>query len=263
VDDRRFDALARGMAAPRTRRDAIRGIGKAIAVAVGVGGPVVTSFLSQPSNAATCRAGGTTCTLDAICCSGDCGEPDARGRRRCTCETGKTSCGDQCCERGQMCHNGTCLKPSPTPGSTSTPTAMSSKTPTATMTSEPQETPTNTPTNTATSTSTPGGECEEDDDCGHAEICSQGTCVDPCAGACGDCGCITTIEKTTICMDTANTFYGCTACTESDQCGSGICWASLHGGGGVTIAENNPDCLGSLGEGFIGLCITSHSSCIN
>jgi hypothetical protein len=73
----------------------------AIAAAIGLGG-------FSGTDAAACREGGVSCTGDAQCCSGECGEPSRRGRRTCTCPGERVMCGLRCCDEGLDCVNGEC-----------------------------------------------------------------------------------------------------------------------------------------------------------
>jgi hypothetical protein len=152
VDGSRFDRLAKDLAGQPSRRSVLKGLGKAALAAVGIGGPLGTIVWSRAGDAAGCRNGGVTCTADAQCCSGECGEPDSRGRRRCGCDEPELACGTFCCQPGELCLNDACQHPTSTP--TATPTDTPTNTPTNTPTDTPTNTPTNTPTDTATSTTT-------------------------------------------------------------------------------------------------------------
>lgn len=138
MDNRNFDDLAKELAAARSRRDALKKLGRTLAIAVGIGGPVGGILWSSTGDASSvCRPGGRTCREHANCCTGTCLPRDETGRRRCLCEPGTTPCGDECCARGEACIAGHCQ--TPTPVGTATNTATPTNTPT------PTPTPTNTP----------------------------------------------------------------------------------------------------------------------
>jgi hypothetical protein len=74
MDPTRFDALARSVGSSTSRRRLLAGL---------AGGAL--GLIGMRSTAArTCSAPGTICREHATCCTGECGEPDRRGRRRCT-----------------------------------------------------------------------------------------------------------------------------------------------------------------------------------
>jgi hypothetical protein len=154
VDGSQFDTLAKRLASSCSRRDTLKGLGKAMAVALGIAGPIGLIARSDSSDARTCSAGGVVCREDATCCSTDCLAPDRYGRRRCACERDQTTCGIQCCTAPDICRNGSCRNPTPTATNTPTPTATPTDTPTATPTTTPTNTPTDTPTSTPTNTPT-------------------------------------------------------------------------------------------------------------
>jgi hypothetical protein len=148
MDDRNFDSIAKNLASARSRRDTIKGIGKAMALALGFAGPVGTIAWTRTGDARTCSEGGAICREDANCCSETCLPPDTNRRRRCSCEIGQTTCGAVCCDAGADCVNGRCR--SNTATSTTTPTQTATATDTATAT---PITPSATATDTATATS--------------------------------------------------------------------------------------------------------------
>ena len=150
MDDRRFDDLAKTLAAVRSRRGILRALGLVLgggAVAtIGLGGGDGSATVAPPTPTFPpgCRPGGSICRKAGECCSGAC-TPDATGRGRCGCEANTTPCGVACCTPGQLCVNGVCRQP--------TATATATNTPTSTPTNTPTNTPTSTPTNTPVPTS--------------------------------------------------------------------------------------------------------------
>jgi hypothetical protein len=90
MDGRRFDELARGMAAP-SRRGVLRGAGVAA-----VGG--VLARLGLREAAAACKRYGRPCSSGAQCCSGTCTGGICRcGAGQVTCQAaGGTTCVDAC-----------------------------------------------------------------------------------------------------------------------------------------------------------------------
>jgi hypothetical protein len=153
MDGSRFDNLARQVADGSSRRSFLKGLGRAAIAAVGIGGPVGAIVFANDGDAASCREGGVSCTRDAQCCAGSCGEEDARGRRRCACADPEVACGHTCCQSGDRCLDGVCERATPTSTPTTTPT------PTNTPTSTPTNTPTNTPTSTPVPACGEGGPC--------------------------------------------------------------------------------------------------------
>jgi hypothetical protein len=106
MDDSRFDALARSLVAPGSRRRLLAGLAAGALGVIGVG----------PAGARTCSRNGLVCREHASCCSGYCGPKDAIGRRRCAappCTPGGGPCNlfnpGACCS--QVCVNGA---PTPT-----------------------------------------------------------------------------------------------------------------------------------------------------
>ena len=93
MDGSQFDSLSKRLAVPRTRRQTLLGIGKAMVIAAGIGGPIGAIVASKPrADARSCSAGGSICRGDATCCSGTC-QTASDGRGRCACEDGTTTCG--------------------------------------------------------------------------------------------------------------------------------------------------------------------------
>jgi hypothetical protein len=88
VDQTRFDAFTRTLATTETRRRVLGGLTAGAMALVG----------KRAAEAATCRETGVTCTRDAQCCDGFCGERDGRGRRRCACPPNTIPCPDGCCQ---------------------------------------------------------------------------------------------------------------------------------------------------------------------
>lgn len=95
MDDRSFDALAKAVSAPGSRRRLIAGL---LSGAMGLAG-------RRPAAAAVCRTFGQTCRENANCCSRVCGPRDATGRRRCGCGSADE------CPSGQTCALGACCTP--------------------------------------------------------------------------------------------------------------------------------------------------------
>ncbi|MEA2598662.1 MAG: hypothetical protein QOF01_5131 [Thermomicrobiales bacterium] len=75
MDDSRFDQMTKDMAS--SRRKLLRGL-----AGVAGGSLLVAKGLGE-ADAAACRRNGQVCREHANCCSGQCGKPDATGRRRC------------------------------------------------------------------------------------------------------------------------------------------------------------------------------------
>jgi hypothetical protein len=98
VEGNRFDDLVKAYASHPTRRGLLRRlIGAATALAAG-------SAVVASTEAASCRAAGTSCAENAQCCSGTCGPKDQRGRRVCVCPSGGRDCGGACCPNGVACN---------------------------------------------------------------------------------------------------------------------------------------------------------------
>jgi hypothetical protein len=89
MDPQRFDAMARMLATPGTRRRFLAGL----AAAVGLVG-------LHPAEAATCRSGGRVCSKDAHCCSSVCHPKDATNRRICAKHLGEKSSNPAECASG-------------------------------------------------------------------------------------------------------------------------------------------------------------------
>jgi hypothetical protein len=204
VDDSRFDDLARNLASS-SRRSLLKRAGKAVALTLGVGGPVGAAIWSREGDAAACRSAAQSCQSDANCCSGICGNPDWRGRRFCECPPNTFGCERECCSPGFVCSQGTCVSPT------------ASRTPT----NAPTNTPTSTPTATATTAPCPAGYDYINGAC--FKICNDFNSNYPgCSGLSGN-------------MDGSGN-YLCTGpvtqygCTSNAQCPSGsACW--LHDAG--------------------------------
>lgn len=95
----RFDELTRQMAAPRSRRGALKIFG------ADVGGATVATFLKPSRADAACPPGETQC--GTACCNGTCTDPNTS----CCCAPGTTPCGSTCCQKGIACadaRSGTC-----------------------------------------------------------------------------------------------------------------------------------------------------------
>lgn len=91
MDDRRFDAITRTLAATRPRRVTLRVLA---ASALGFG----LSRLGLAEVAAGCKHLGQHCDQDKDCCNGlNCKQ------KKCACKRGKVACGNTCCARGQQC----------------------------------------------------------------------------------------------------------------------------------------------------------------
>lgn len=107
MDDRRFDRIARTVAAVMTtRRSLTSGLaGGAITSALGLGG--------APAQAAKCVAPGKRCKTKRgkrSCCGG----AKCKGTK-CKCPPGRPPCGQKCCARGQRCQKRRCVPKSNTP----------------------------------------------------------------------------------------------------------------------------------------------------
>ena len=121
MDGQRFDALSRLLAAPTTRRSALK-----IALGLLAGGGALAG--RGVASADSCEEGGDRCTLDSQCCTGVCNTDPALPlavRNRCACEAGRTACRDDCaildldrehcgacnvrCARGKVCCMGACV----------------------------------------------------------------------------------------------------------------------------------------------------------
>jgi hypothetical protein len=155
MDDHRFDTLAKSLAQRRSRREIVRGFGKSLAIALGIGGTVGTIAWSD-AGARSCSAGGVGCRNDGSCCSGVCLDTGSARRRQCACETGTTTCGNRCCSDTEICVDGRCRQSTQTP--TDVPTASNTPLVSSTATNTATNSPivsTNTPTNTPTRTTTP------------------------------------------------------------------------------------------------------------
>jgi hypothetical protein len=94
MDGSRFDAIARAVAMPGSRR---RLLGSLAAGALGLVG------LGKADAAAGCRMPGDLCRENANCCSNLCGK-DATGRRVCQCQSPTD------CPAPDQCHTATCVK---------------------------------------------------------------------------------------------------------------------------------------------------------
>src|SRR5690606_31859112 len=94
-----FDILTKTLAASPSRRSLLKGLG----LALGIG-----ALRLGESEAATCRASGQTCSSGTQCCTGQCGDPDRRGRRVCACPPNTLTCGHECCGERHICAGNTC-----------------------------------------------------------------------------------------------------------------------------------------------------------
>jgi hypothetical protein len=154
VDGNRFDALARALAAPGTRRRLLAGLAAAALGAVGRRG----------AEAVACRMPGELCREHADCCSRLCSPKDAIGRR-CACR----AVGD--CPTAAVCHAvactaGACVASVLLDGTACTAFGGAAGTcrggrcavPTTTTTTT-TSTSTSTTTGTTTSTTTPSPTC--------------------------------------------------------------------------------------------------------
>jgi hypothetical protein len=94
VDAPRFDAFARSLVSPASRRRLIGGLAAGALGLFGRGG----------AQARICSAPGTICREHANCCSGLCGPKDRTGRRRCTaCQSA-----GECPQPAELCEVATC-----------------------------------------------------------------------------------------------------------------------------------------------------------
>ncbi len=208
MDDRRFDALTKRLAARVSRRGAIKGLlglGSAAAVVSVLGETAPTEAQRRPTpttrpqecpgnqvpcgNACCCPSGSTACGSDccpngqAACCDGACcygtcfdeGICCAPGQRACNgaCIPTRMCCADSECVEGR-CVNGSCLPYTPT--SAPTNTTIPTDTPAPSQTSVPTQTSvpaTSTPTPTRTVQPTLTPMCQVDNDCG-PRTCGDG-----------------------------------------------------------------------------------------
>lgn len=98
MDGARFDALAKTLAATRSRRSVVRGL------AAGIAGGLLAATGQHQAGAHVCRPAGATCLKDAQCCSGDCGLVTHRCR-----VTSAAHCGSSSeCIYPAVCCNGLC-----------------------------------------------------------------------------------------------------------------------------------------------------------
>lgn len=115
MDNMRFDALARSLGAGRSRREVIRGIGGAVAGAIGLsvlgeagvsarGNSACAQYCADVFGADTPEAG--ACTREAAHGAGPCFEcgPAAPAGSR-------TICGQTCCGPDEICRGGTTCAP--------------------------------------------------------------------------------------------------------------------------------------------------------
>lgn len=115
MDGPQFDQLVRDLAEAQPRRRILKRVIGGAALALGIGVPGAQLMTSPSGEAAVCRAGGDICRKPSDCCSGTCLPKDATGRRRCGCVSGTTPCGTDCCASTEICVNGSCRQPTPTP----------------------------------------------------------------------------------------------------------------------------------------------------
>jgi hypothetical protein len=122
MSDQSFDELAKALAAPLSRRHAVK------LVAAAAGGTMLSLMGARTAAAVDpgrCRNAGTICRQSSECCSQLCDSttgrcvcraPRVNDRGRCVCPSGTTTCGDvsefsQCCAPEQCCENSFCCGP--------------------------------------------------------------------------------------------------------------------------------------------------------
>ena len=95
MDDRRFDRLARTVAAGGTRRAALRLLGGGVIAALArLGFPADEAAALDRD--ASCRGSCDQCTKDGQCCSGRCREGQCRCKERGSCKVDRACCSGQC-----------------------------------------------------------------------------------------------------------------------------------------------------------------------
>jgi hypothetical protein len=185
LDDSRFDGLTRALAADGSRRRFLGGIA---AAALGFAG-------LRRVDAATCRQDGGTCTRNGQCCSGYCGEPDNRGRRRCGCAA------DEDCPVPNGCYISYCCD------------GACGLTPTVDFDNDPAN------------CGTCGNVCQAPE--GRAVHCAAGTCTVGCPAGFREEGdqCIPLLADHEPCTASAECAGGLCVCTVG-ECEAGICTKS-------------------------------------
>ena len=94
MDDRRFDALARSLAAGGSRRAALRLLGGGLLAALARFG--LADEAAADDRDASCRGTCDQCTKDGQCCSGRCREGACRCKPRGSCKVDRACCSGQC-----------------------------------------------------------------------------------------------------------------------------------------------------------------------
>jgi hypothetical protein len=122
MSDQSFDELSKALAAPLSRRRAVK------LFAATAGGTMLSLMGPRRASAVIpgrCRNAGTICRQSSECCSGLCDAntgrcvcraPRVNVRGRCVCPAGTTTCGDagefsDCCAPELCCDNFFCCRP--------------------------------------------------------------------------------------------------------------------------------------------------------
>ena len=198
MDDRRFDRLARTLAAGDTRRAALRLLGGA-ALAAGLARlGLAADEAAADDRDASCRGSCDRCTGDGQCCSGRCREGACRCKPRGACKV------DRACCSGRCRRDGTC-KPAEA---------------TACGRGDPSDGEDCVPTD---GNCTPGGtpQCCDGDEC-VGDTAEGGVCLPLCEGGTTRCG--------TECVDLQTDPNNCGGCGKqpclSGGCKNGECCAT-------------------------------------
>lgn len=204
MDGRRFDALARHLAAAGTsRRRFLRTLGGGLVASIGV------ASSTGGAGAVICRAGGVLCAKDAQCCSGTCNADT----HRCACEDGEILCRNRCipaCSAVDECHvAGDC---DPSTGACTNPPADSG-------------------TTCGQGPRCVDGVANEQDMCNGDGTCTTGAETDCKLYRCGATSCLTSCDDVSACVDDAYCAdHQCFAkldkgstCNAAEQCLSGFC----------------------------------------
>lgn len=210
MDPRSFDALARSLAAPKTRRGLLGGLAALGAGLLGARASDAQVSQTQCGNV-FCGSNPGVCTNGCVCCVY--GNGNSRCRPCVSCSPGTVAC-----PPGQVLGpSGVCAAP------TTTTTTIPPPTTTATTT---------TPTTTTTTTAPPlQGTCTAG-----ADFCG-GTGTYGCNGN-DICFCATTMAGATACVQ--NVVELCGGCTTDAESGPG----------GVCVRDTEGDCGCGVGGGF-------------
>jgi hypothetical protein len=112
MDGASFDRMARELAAGRTRRNVIKGLGAAALGALGLAGA------GRRAGADECKGTGKACSKGSQCCSGNCAPaPDkgsVAGSGSICCAAGQGNCGGACADLTTITNCGACGTVCPT-----------------------------------------------------------------------------------------------------------------------------------------------------